>query len=515
MASTTVTSSMGNTIWTVTWTDANSSFLFQNGKANLTLNFEDNAPIVFKFTDPNGQSTVPSDLRFNFALQAANNTEYHWFGFNFDAEGQHNINGIGSVLHPGFAHFHPFTPGQTPPPVTHFPFLMKPFIATTPSANEQGLKLGPTSILDGADKLYFIGDPNSSFPQLPPGITAQFDGFKAHHYEGDFFLVFTPLPGPNDPHDFNSFNRVQYDANKVWQGTDGNDVMSNVGLGGNVLYDGGAGDDQLSGGLGSDTLIGGEGTDELYGREGSDFLYGQAGDFARADQLSGGDGDDVLDGGAGSDDLDGGTGQDVMTGGAGSDNYWVDNVNDLVLEVSNTDIFDTYDYVHSSVTFTLLPNVEWLALLEGGGAIDGTGNDLANRLIGNSASNRINGQGGDDLLGGQQGHDYMTGGTGADIFIFSSNDLAAIPTDTITDFSHVQGDRIDLSYGDGDVNTPGYQPFEFMPGGAFTGVAGQLRFVTGMLEGDRTGDGLADFKIAMPGVIALDASDFNFIMDFI
>jgi Ca2+-binding RTX toxin-like protein len=308
MYSATVTSSVGSNIWGVTWTDTNSSFLFQNGKANLTLNFEDNAPIVFKFTDPNGQSAAFSDLRFNFGLQAVNNTENQWFGFNFDAEGQDNINGTGTALHPGFAHFHPFTPGARPPPVTHTPFIMRPFIATIPSAKEQaeGLKPGPTLILDGADKLYFISDEFSG-QQVPPGVTAGFDGFKAHHFEGDFFLVFTPLPSPNDPH---GFNGVQYDANKVWQGTDGNDVMSNVGLGGNVLYDGGAGDDQLSGGLGSDSLIGGEGTDELYGREGSDFLYGQAGN----DQLSGGDGNDVLDGGADSDNLDGGTGQDVMTG---------------------------------------------------------------------------------------------------------------------------------------------------------------------------------------------------------
>jgi len=88
---------------------------------------------------------------------------------------------------------------------------------------------------------------------------------------------------------------------------------------------------------------------------------------------------DVLDGGADSDNLDGGTGQDVMTGGAGPDTYWVDNVNDLVLEVSNANTFGPgwdLDYVHSSVTFTLLQNVEWLALVEGGGPIDGTGNDL-------------------------------------------------------------------------------------------------------------------------------------------
>ncbi|MEJ2459995.1 MAG: hypothetical protein P8Y58_18445, partial [Novosphingobium sp.] len=67
-------------------------------------------------------------------------------------------------------------------------------------------------------------------------------------------------------------------------------------------------------------------------------------------------------------------------------------------------------------------NLENLALT-GSDAIDGTGNDLNNRIIGNSAANFINGMAGNDTL---------AGGGGADTFIVQSGN----GNDTITDFSH-------------------------------------------------------------------------------
>ncbi|KAA0971292.1 type I secretion C-terminal target domain-containing protein [Aureimonas fodinaquatilis] len=45
----------------------------------------------------------------------------------------------------------------------------------------------------------------------------------------------------------------------------------------------------------------------------------------------------------------------------------------------------------------------------------------------------------DDIIDGQAGNDVLTGGAGSDIFI-----LAANGTDTITDFSRVQHDQLDL-----------------------------------------------------------------------
>jgi Ca2+-binding RTX toxin-like protein len=77
----------------------------------------------------------------------------------------------------------------------------------------------------------------------------------------------------------------------------------------------------------------------------------------------------------------------------------------------------------------------------------------------------------DDTIWGRSGKDYIEGGPGADIFaFFSVNDSPALPLgsppwsavyDTISDFNPWEGDRIDLSSIDADVNwwAPGHQPF--------------------------------------------------------
>src|SRR5262249_18404377 len=49
--------------------------------------------------------------------------------------------------------------------------------------------------------------------------------------------------------------------------------------------------------------------------------------------------------------------------------------------------------------------IESLILIEGAGAINGTGNATTNAIIGNSADNIINGAGGDDTLIGNGGND--------------------------------------------------------------------------------------------------------------
>ena len=63
--------------------------------------------------------------------------------------------------------------------------------------------------------------------------------------------------------------------------------------------------------------------------------------------------------------------------------------------------------MQSSVTFTLGGNVENLTLT-GAAAINGTGNSLANTIIGNSGANMLN--------GGARG-DNMQGGGGNDTYV--------------------------------------------------------------------------------------------------
>jgi Ca2+-binding RTX toxin-like protein len=104
--------------------------------------------------------------------------------------------------------------------------------------------------------------------------------------------------------------------------------------------------------------------------------------------------DDVIDGRAGS---------DTMAGGLGNDTYFVDSTGDRVIENPSQGL----DTIWASVTYTLPANVENL-ILTGLSAINGTGNALANSLVGNSANNTLAGLGGADALDGGEGIDTAT-----------------------------------------------------------------------------------------------------------
>jgi len=84
--------------------------------------------------------------------------------------------------------------------------------------------------------------------------------------------------------------------------------------------------------------------------------------------------------------------------------------------------------------------------------------------------------------------------------------------DVIADFSHAQGDRIDLAAIDARFTVAGNQAFSFIGTAAFTGVAGQLHYWRDagrtIVSGDVNGNGTADFNIALTGTIALVAGDF-------
>ena len=107
--------------------------------------------------------------------------------------------------------------------------------------------------------------------------------------------------------------------------------------------------------------------------------------------------------------LDGAGGADTMRGGGGNDSYTVNAVGDKALEAAGAG----NDIVRSSVDFTLGNNVERLTLT-GTAAIDGTGNALANMIVGNNGANLLNGAGGADSLSGGLGNDRLFGGTGDD-----------------------------------------------------------------------------------------------------
>lgn len=132
-----------------------------------------------------------------------------------------------------------------------------------------------------------------------------------------------------------------------------------------------------------------------------------------------GRGDDVLD------VRDGQIVSDV-NGGEGNDTFLVSSSQLTITEGLGEGI----DTVKSTVSYTLGDNLDDLFLL-GKGNTHGTGNSLANFLIGNAGNNRLSGMDGSDILNGREGDDLMTGGAGGDNFVFhKGNDI-----DTVRDYA--------------------------------------------------------------------------------
>ena len=272
------------------------------------------------------------------------------------------------------------------------------------------------------------------------------------------------------------------DGDDYLEGGAGNDILD--GGDGNDTMDGGAGADSFDGGLGDDTyvidstaelagIVDGDGNNTvviMYATAGSETLtagsesmasfenitvmgaglYNLAGTdnanvlignasansldgFGGDDYLGGGADDDTLSGGDGDDTLDGGEGRDTLTGGDGNDTYVVDHAGDLVTE---SGVADTADMVLASISYDL--SVEFATTIEnltltGTGTINGTGNDLANRLTGNAGANTLIGGGGIDTLDGGTGMDDLVGGANSDIFSFTTTP-DGFNVDSVLDF---------------------------------------------------------------------------------
>lgn len=179
----------------------------------------------------------------------------------------------------------------------------------------------------------------------------------------------------------------------------------------------------------------------------------------------------------------------------------------ILPDVDTVDAGNPWDY---NVTFVAGAGND---IVQGGDGNDivsgGEGNDW---LFGGDGNDRLIGSSGNDILAGGDGADKLTGSDGRDIFIFTDSEIGTTRLgehDVITDFKAGE-DKIDISalYDDGAT-------FGGLRNGKLTGAANSYYKVgyysesgKTWLEGDTTGDGVADFVIEMSGSYKLKASDF-------
>ncbi|UVC08618.1 family 16 glycosylhydrolase [Rhizobium sp. TH2] len=212
----------------------------------------------------------------------------------------------------------------------------------------------------------------------------------------------------------------------------------------NILT-GNAGSNVLNGASGADTMIGAAGNDTYFvdnagdvvtewSGNGTDHVYASVSHALSSNvenltltgsaniNATGNWAANVMSGNSGDNVLDGGTDADRLTGGAGNDTYRVDNAGDAIME----NVGEGIDSVHSSVSLTLVANVENLTLT-GSWSLNATGNDLANGLTGNTGANILNGLGGTDTMAGGTGNDTYYVDNAGDIV----SDWSNAGTDTV------------------------------------------------------------------------------------
>jgi Ca2+-binding RTX toxin-like protein len=232
------------------------------------------------------------------------------------------------------------------------------------------------------------------------------------------------------------------------------------------------------------------------------------------DSITGGAQADTINTGLGNDTINamtrptGGGPIDVVDGGAGTDLLVVD----ASAETGAVQVF-----AGSSPSFAVRSasgnfyvdaySMEKLKFTGGSGIDTVTGKSAADSITTNGGNDILNGGDGNDVLNsglgndqltGGRGADKMTSGDGADDFFYNSVTDSSVfnnAMDTIVDFTSGLDD-IDLSAIDANnLGSDGDQAFAFIGSAAFHNIAGELRSVGGLIEGDVNGDGTADIRI--------------------
>jgi Ca2+-binding RTX toxin-like protein len=357
-------------------------------------------------------------------------------------------------------------------------------------------------------------------------------------------------------------------------GLDGDDALD--GADGDDVLDGGVGADSLTGGVGIDTvdyahsqagiaidlaagtahggdaegdsfgdaieiLRGSRFADTLTGDAAANTLFGAAG----TDTLDGGDGDDVLDGGAGADHLVGGAGIDTVSY---ADSPVGPTIN-LTTGVSTGgdaegDVLNGIEIVEGSrLRGISLTGDDGINILRGLGAINSFngmgGDDIAtgadyfdsfrggggnDRLDGAAYNDQLMGGAGDDTIIGGAGNDNLygddfDGSVGADRFVYTSLADTTVTADAnlrekILDFSHADGDVVDLGAIDADGDAANGDTVFTIVSGAFSGAGAELLITpvgtgrSALVRADVDGDTRTDFLVQISVDASLTAADF-------
>ena len=335
----------------------------------------------------------------------------------------------------------------------------------------------------------------------------------------------------------NEFAQIIYGnaGNNILNGGEGADTL--VGFDGDDILIGGEGAaNTLQGGTGNDTYVvssagdtivelDGEGTDQVRtslvayalaensieqlvftggtaftgtGNSLDNLIVGGAGD----DTLSGLGGNDTLVGGGGNDTLSGGSGNNALQGGAGNDVYIVASAGDTVIE----DAGEGTDTVRTDLAaYALTANVENLTYT-GAGDFIGTGNALANVILGGSGADELNGGAGDDtlvggagsdLLSGGSGNNTLQGGTGNDVYIVSS------VGDTVVEFADEGTDQVRTDLATYNLNA-NVENLAYLGGGNFVGNGNAL---ANLIAGGAGADELSGLG-GDDSLVGNDGSDF-------